>query len=172
MGVHCEALLRAHPGLSFTANELFQEIRKHYSGFGFRVELDENMNKFANLWPDELSKTEALRDLNYAPEVGLSDMVKSVLGAHNNRNLLAAAAFKTMDTDGSGLVTRDEMEKHVRKYLVRGREQYGRTGQGEVKSFVDKLMKALDTNSDGVVSWTTFSEWSRSHSMEQELWNE
>ena len=58
------------PGLSFTANELFQEIRKHYPGFGFRVELDENMNKFAHLWPDELSKTEALRDLNYAPEIG------------------------------------------------------------------------------------------------------
>lgn len=33
------------PGLSFTPNELFTEIRKYHPGFGFRVQLDENMNK-------------------------------------------------------------------------------------------------------------------------------
>ena len=33
------------PGLSFTPNELFAEIRKHHSGFGFRVQLNDNMNK-------------------------------------------------------------------------------------------------------------------------------
>ena len=43
----------AIPGLSFTPNELFAEIRKHHPGFGFRVQLNSNMNKFANLWPDE-----------------------------------------------------------------------------------------------------------------------
>jgi hypothetical protein len=31
-------------------NELFAEIRKHHPGFGYRVELDENMNKFAAIW--------------------------------------------------------------------------------------------------------------------------
>jgi nucleoside-diphosphate-sugar epimerase len=38
------------PGLSFSPNDLFTEIRKHHPGFGYRVELDENMNKFAAIW--------------------------------------------------------------------------------------------------------------------------
>jgi threonine 3-dehydrogenase len=160
------------PGLSFTPNELFVEIRKHYPGFGFRVELDDNMNKFANLWPDELSEEEPLRDLGYSPNVTLADMVSNVLGAHENRNMLTANAFKEMDTDHTGELTRVEMEKHVRKYLVRGREEYSRTGQGAVSKFVDKLMNELDTNKDGIVSWGTFSEWSRRHSMEEELWRQ
>ena len=160
------------PGLSFSANELFMEIRKHHPGFGFRVELDENMNKFANLWPDELSEEEALRDLGYAPEVSLSDMVANVLEAHNVRNWETANSFKSMVSDGEAELTRDEMENHVRKYLVRGREEYRRTGQGEVSRFVDKLMNELDTNKDGKVSWATFSEWSRTHSMEEELWKQ
>lgn len=74
------------PGLSFTPNELFAEIRKHYPNFGTRVELNEHMNKFANLWPDELSTIEPLRDLGYSPKVQLSDMVEKVLVAHENRN--------------------------------------------------------------------------------------
>lgn len=83
----------ALPGLSFTPNELFAENRKHHPGFGFRVELDKNMNKFANLWPDELSTTEPARDLGYQPNVGLKDMVKNVLEVHEERNLLTAKAF-------------------------------------------------------------------------------
>merc|ERR1740117_336522 len=82
------------PGLSFTPNELFAEIRKHYPGFGFRVKLNKNMNKFANLWPDELDVTAPLRDLGYAPEVRLEDMVRIVLEEHEDRNELAAEAFK------------------------------------------------------------------------------
>ena len=64
------------PGLSFTPQELFEEIRKHHPGFGYRVELDANMNKFANLWPDELSGAELLRDLGYRPQVDLAGMVQ------------------------------------------------------------------------------------------------
>ena len=33
-------------------------------------------------------------------------------------------------------------------------------------------MDELDTNNDGIVSWGTFSEWSRTHSMEEELWKQ
>ena len=42
--------------------ERFCKCRKHHPGFGFRVELDENMNKFANIWPDELATAEPLRE--------------------------------------------------------------------------------------------------------------
>ncbi len=160
------------PGLSFSANELFAEIRKHYPGFGFRVELDPNMNKFANLWPDELSSKEPLRDLGYEPLIGLSEMVANVLAAHDVRNVKTAEAFKAIDADGNGKFSRDEIERHVRKFLVRGREQYGNTGQDAVGHFVDKLMDELDTNKDGLVSWGTFSEWNRRNSMEEELWKQ
>ena len=154
------------PGLSFTANELFAEIRQHHPGFGFRIQLNEHMNQFANLWPDELSDREAKRDLGYSPSVGLSDMVERVLLAHEERNMQTAASFNEMDIDGTGQLARWEVEAHVRKYLVRGRESYGRTGQQNVGAVVDKLMKELDTNMDGLISWQTFSEWNRRNSVE------
>ena len=155
------------PGLSFTPNELFAEIRKHYPGFGFRVELDENMNKFANLWPDELATEEPLRDLGYAPAVGLSDMVANVLAAHDAQNEKTAEAFRAVDLESDGVLDRLEIEYYVRRYLVRGRESYAKSGQEEVKVIVDTLMDELDTNADGMVSWGSFSEWNRSSSMEK-----
>merc|ERR1719247_3141246 len=70
------------PGLSFTANDLFREIRRHVPEFQVTVELNSNMNKFANTWPDTLSLREPLEDLGYAPLVGLQEMVEKVLHAH------------------------------------------------------------------------------------------
>ena len=58
------------PGLSFTANDLF-ENKKHYPDFEVTVDLDSNMNKFANLWPDDLSTDEPLRDLGYELRLAL-----------------------------------------------------------------------------------------------------
>jgi len=155
------------PGLSFTPNELFAEIRKHHPGFGFRVELDENMNKFANLWPETLNSSEPLRDLGYAPEVGLSEMVSFVLQAHEDRNSYTAEAFKAMDKDGDGILTLKDIEGHVRKRLVRGRTTSYNTGQGAMELVMNQLMSELDTNKDGLISWGTFSEWYRNNSVEQ-----
>uniref|UniRef100_A0A7S3EX56 EF-hand domain-containing protein n=1 Tax=Haptolina ericina TaxID=156174 RepID=A0A7S3EX56_9EUKA len=160
------------PGLSFTPNELFAEIRKHHPGFGFRVELNENMNKFANLWPDELSTDEPLRDLGYSPQFGLSDMVAKVLEAHEDRNQKTAQAFKTIDADGTGMLNREQIEAHIRNYMIRGREDYSHTGQDGAGSLVDRLMDELDTNKDGFVSWGSFSEWNRRKSLDEEVWKQ
>ena len=160
------------PGLSFTPQELFEEIRKHHPGFGYRVELDPNMNKFANLWPDELSGAEPLRDLGYRPQVDLAGMVQRVLGAHDERNMTAAQAFKAIDTCGAGVLRRSTIETHVRKYLVQGREDYSETGQQQVEGFIDRLMEQLDANGDGEVSWENFSEWNRNNSIETEIWKQ
>ena len=159
------------PGLSLTPNELFAEIRKHHPGFGFRVELDENMNKFANLWPDELATEEAKRDLGYSPEFEMSRMVSTVLSAHEDRNVATAEAFKAMDVEGDNQLDRLEIEYYVRRNLVRGRESYGVSGQETVEAIVDKLMKDLDTNRDGLVSWMTFSEWNRSNTIDGVILN-
>ena len=155
------------PGLSFTPNELFAEIRKHHPGFGFRVELDQNMNKFANLWPDELSTAEPLRDLGYSPKVGLSNMVANVLASHEERNMRTAQAFKTMDVESDGVIDRLEIEYYVRKHLLRGREDYTKNRQETVEAVLDKLMEELDTNKDGLISWATFSDWNRRNSVER-----
>merc|ERR1719174_1879525 len=141
------------PGLSFTANELFAEIRQHHPGFGYRIELNENMNKFANLWPDELSTREPLRDLGYAPKIGLSEMVERVLMNHEDTNMRTAMAFKAMDTDNDGRVSRSALEAYVRKYLVRGREDFNHRAQQAVGPVVDMLMKDLDTQQTGLIEW-------------------
>ncbi|GMI62211.1 hypothetical protein ScalyP_jg11207 [Parmales sp. scaly parma] len=154
------------PGLSFTPNELFAEIRKHHAGFGFRVELDENMNKFAHLWPDTLSEEEPLRDLGYAPKVGLKAMVANVLAQHEERNLSTAQAFKRMDLENDGFVDRLDLEYYVRRHCVRGREDYGSSREESVEAVIDKLMAELDTNRDGQISWWTFSNWNRTNSVE------
>ena len=94
-------------------------------------------------------------------------MVANILAAHDERNVEAAEAFKAIDSDGDGTLSRDNIEQHIRKHLVRGREDYAQTGQAAVEEIVDRLMDELDTNKDGLVSWRTFSEWNRSNSVEQ-----
>ena len=148
-----------------------EQIRKHHPGFGYRVELDENMNKFANLWPDALSTTEPLRDLGYEPSVGLSEMVQNVLTGHEKQNVSTADAFRDMDRDGSGTLTHKDVEKHVRKYLVRGREDYSQRRQDAVGEAVERLMLELDTDQDGHISWGTFSEWNRRNSVESVVYS-
>jgi len=162
----------AIPGLSFSPTELFAEIRKHHPGFGYRLEIDDNMTKFASLWPDELSGKEALRDLGYWPEVGLSTMVAKVLHAHEDRNEHTAEAFRSIDADDwttRGELTREGLTSYIRKHLVMGREDYAETGQDLVPGLVDRLMSELDTNRDGLISWRTFSEWSRRTTVQKEV---
>mmetsp|Transcript_96271 Transcript_96271/g.310844 ORF Transcript_96271/g.310844 Transcript_96271/m.310844 type:complete len:327 (-) Transcript_96271:89-1069(-) len=81
----------AIPGLSFTARELFQEIRRHVPDFEVQVELNPHMSRFAKTWPDTLSTRETLTDLGYEPRVGLAELVNKVLKAHRARLSEAAA---------------------------------------------------------------------------------
>jgi len=157
------------PGLSFTANELFAEIRQHHPGFGFRIELNENMNEFANLWPDELSTREPLRDLGYSPKVGLPEMVEQVLRVHEDTNMKCALAFKAMDEDSDGTLNSKDVEKYVSQYMVRGREDWADSRQEAVGPVVSKLMEELDVNKDGHISWSNFSEWNRRNSVQSML---
>ena len=108
------------PGLSFTANELFHEIRQHVPDFKTTMALDENMAKFAKLWPDTLSLEEPLRDLDYEPFVALPQMVANVLTAHGAQDR-QQGGVRSIDTCESGYINPPMLEKYVRKYAVRGR---------------------------------------------------
>ena len=124
----------------------------------------------------ELAVAEPLRDLGYEPSVGLQEMVEVVLAAHGERNLSTAEAFAAIDTDGSGSLTRAELEMFVRKYCVQGRErgEYMYRRQDAITQQVDLAMSELDTNNDGIVSFSTFQEFSRDNSLESlvDKWQE
>lgn len=73
------------PGVSFTANDLFLEIRKHYPNFEWNLAINPNMNKFARLWPDTLDLEEPRRDLGYQPKIELPMIVEYVINGHRAR---------------------------------------------------------------------------------------
>jgi len=157
------------PGLSFTAQQLFDEIT-HFKP-DFRVEygpLDANMDKFAKLWPDSLSTEASLRDLDYEADVTLPRVVAGVLNAHSSRQLSSKAAFRSIDTCQSGRVNDYMLEKFVSKYLVRGRERSGYIArrQDMVGDIVNELMTRMDIDQDGVVSMEDFLSWSSTHNLE------
>jgi len=157
------------PGLSFSAAQLFDEI-KHFKP-DFRVTYgprDPNMDKFAKLWPDTLSASEPLRDLDYEADVTLPAMVAGVLNAHSGRRLSSKAAFRSIDTCSSGCINDYMLEKFVSKYLVRGRERSGYIArrQDMVVGIVSELMQAMDIDKDGIVSTDDFLAWSSKNSLE------
>jgi len=124
------------------------------------------MDRFAGLWPDDLATEEPLRDLGYKPEIKLEEMVANVLTAHDERNVETAKAFLEMDSDGDGTISRVDVEKHIRRYLVRGRSDYRESLKADVVvDMVDRFMDTLDTNKDGLISWQAFSEWNRSNTV-------
>ena len=99
-----------------------------------------------------------------------------MLAAHVERNEATIKAFAAIDTDGNGQLTRAELEAFIRKYLVRGRErrEYVYRREDAIGAMVENAMEQLDTNNDGIISWRTFQEFSRSNSLEQlvDQWQE
>ena len=85
----------AVPAFSFSARQLFDEIKKHHPDFQWEVELEPNMDKFSRLWPNTMSAKEAARDLGITPKFGLPETVQSVLESHWER--MKAADNKDAD---------------------------------------------------------------------------
>lgn len=175
------------PGLSFSANELFVEIRKHFPNFQAHVDLDENMDKFANLWPDTLSTAEPLRDLGYAPSFGLVEMVEIVLNGHFMRNQRTAEEFSRMDADGNNTIEKDELAVILEKILEtadwgelelkvwgtpdRKNPKYLSTPRSRVvyasliNDLVDAAFSEMDSKKRGAISLEQFQTWSKTNSM-------
>ena len=153
----------AIPGLSFTPNQLFREIRRHVPQFAVRVSLDANMSRFAALWPDTLSTREAANDLGYSPQVGLAEMVELVLRAHWERRAASEDLFRTIDEDGDGALNRDEITRLVRKIMMLGRQDYGWVVRRDdmVDELVERAMANMDEDQDGLISIHDFQAWSK-----------
>lgn len=78
---------RARPHRPSQPSHAFPPARQHLPDFETSLSLNENMSKFAKLWPDTLSTAASARDLDYQPEVTLPRMVASVLNAHSSRRV-------------------------------------------------------------------------------------
>lgn len=153
----------AMPGLSFSAEELFEEIRRHVPDFVPTTKLDDNMAKFARLWPDTLSTTEPLRDLGYAPQVAVPKMVETCLEAHAYRKMRAEAFFRAIDADRNGLLDKTEISHFMVTHLIKGREERGWLIQREdlVEEMASKVITEMDLNGDSLVSSEELFEWCR-----------
>jgi nucleoside-diphosphate-sugar epimerase len=106
------------PGISFTANQLFHEIRQHVPSFETSCALNANMDKFSRLWPDTLAGAASKRDLDYEPRVTLPRMVAQVLNAHAGRTLSSRAAFQTTDTNSPWGLSATELEIYSRRHNI------------------------------------------------------
>ena len=159
------------PGLSFTAYELFEEIKHHYPNFTYTVgELDPNVNKFANLWPDSLSTIEAERDLKFQPRVGLPEMVDAVLAGHEKRRSRAKAAFEAADADGNEILEKPELEELLKSFVRVPKHYESRRGT-LLHEIVEKSFEKMDLNKDGKISFEEFEIWSKTNSL-KDLINE
>jgi hypothetical protein len=106
------------PGISFTANQLFHEIRQHVPSFETSCALNANMDKFSRLWPDTLAGAASKRDLDYEPRVTLPRMVAQVLNAHAGRTLSSRAAFQTIATVSPWGLSATELEIYSRRHNI------------------------------------------------------
>lgn len=74
-------------GFSFTPLELFTELQKHYPNFTYEHDEAANPNvaKFAELWPDSLSTSEAQSGINHCAQHNLASTVADIISAHQGR---------------------------------------------------------------------------------------
>ena len=96
-------------------------------------------------------------------------MGKQYLISHSHHplvlNELAAADWKDIDHDGDGRVTREDIETHIRKFLVSGRETYDHRIQEDVDATLDKFFHDIG-DTDGSITWEKFSEWNRDNTFD------
>lgn len=76
--------------------------------------------------------------------------IKDLLGNPEQLDKVTKMAFKQVDTDGSGTISKSELEALMRK--VAGDCQI----KAPTSSDVDDAMKAIDTNGDGQISCDEF----------------
>jgi nucleoside-diphosphate-sugar epimerase len=81
----------AMSGFSFSPRQLFEEMQNHGIDLKTIERIDDNMNKFANLWPDTVSAAEAQRDFGFKAKIGLAHTISRILRAHASRRKPGAA---------------------------------------------------------------------------------
>jgi hypothetical protein len=74
-------------GFSFSPQELFLEIQKHIPTFTFRYDAAASPSacRFAELWPNSLSKEETFQRISFKSKYDLTNTVADVLRSHQLR---------------------------------------------------------------------------------------
>jgi len=149
------------PGLSFSATQLFAEIRRHKPDFKTSIELNENMNKFAKLWPNSLSKKEPQEDLGYLPRIGLREMVAHCMIAHEERLSRSRVVFRLADANGDGLLTKQKMIDFVTEILYVPDAMDEQAKKVLVEDLVDRFYEDIGAGSAGTISYSEFHNWTK-----------
>ena len=71
-------------GISFTVEEIFNEIKKHIPNFEIEYNPDFRQ-EIANSWPQSIDDSEARKDWNWQPQFNLSLMVQDMLEKVGNK---------------------------------------------------------------------------------------
>jgi nucleoside-diphosphate-sugar epimerase len=153
------------PGLSFSAEQLFKEIRRYKPDFKTRVKLDSNMNKFANLWPDSLSKKEPQEDLGYTPRIGLREMVAHVMIAHEERLARSRIAFRLVDEDGDGLLDKGDMVTFLNELLHVPETIEEKMKPVLVEELVARAFEDIGCADNGKISYPVFHNWTKRNTL-------
>jgi len=66
--------------MSFDPEMLAEEIKKHIPEFELSYDVDEDLQKIANSWPNSLDDSEARSQWGWEPEYDISSMTKDMLG--------------------------------------------------------------------------------------------
>jgi len=158
------------PGLSFNAEQLFKEIRRHKPDFKTSVNLNETMNKFAHLWPDVLSTKEPEADLGYAPHVGLREMVGHVMMAQEEFLARSRVVFRMVDDDGNGTLSKKEMNMFLHD-LLHVPEDISSTLMPEstpaahknmlCRELTEKAFQDIGVKKAGEISYPEFHNWTK-----------
>ena len=72
-------------GISFTPEELAQEIQKHIPNFSITYDIDATRQAIADSWPDSINDTYAKADWNWTPKYSLENMTTDMLKNLKNK---------------------------------------------------------------------------------------
>ncbi|CAI5474888.1 unnamed protein product [Closterium sp. Yama58-4] len=125
--------------------ELFEAMDTDHSGTITMTELRDGLKKYgANLSDAEISRIMEETDIDQSGEIEYGEFLAATLNLSKidkQENLLKAFAF--FDTDGSGTITLDELQKACEQLKM---------STGEVEA----MMREVDENKDGTIDYQEF----------------